>query len=63
MQGYLNMISYVPSALLTGRVVRRNPGALRCSGWRAEGALGLVALMLGLMIVILQRSFRSSWSG
>lgn len=57
------MISYVPSALLQERVVTRSPGALLCSGLRSEGALGLVALMLGLMNVRFQWSFLGSWSG
>ena len=53
----------VPSALLTGRVVRRSPGALLCSGWRAEGVSGFSVLMQGLINANLVLSFLGSWSG
>ena len=57
------MSFYVPSALLGGKVVRKKQGALLFSGWRAEGALGLVVRILGLMNARYQRSFLGSWNG
>ena len=52
----------VPSALLTGKEVRKKQGVLLYSGLRIEGALGSSVSMLGLMNARLQWSSQCSWS-